>query len=80
MFVGLAHELLLLRLGPLVILGELRALPIKVLRCCSLLLLHVLLLLLLGLLGSELVVWGVVWLVGSLIVLLMGLLLHLHLV
>ena len=58
MFVGLAHELLLLRLGPLVkvLLGELRALPIKVLSC-SLLLLHVLLLLLLGLLlGSELVV------------------------
>jgi hypothetical protein len=74
-----ANELLLW-LGPAIqsVLGELRALLLKLLRG-SLLLLIELLLILLGDLGTVLTVWGVVCLVGSLI-LLMLVLLDLHLV
>lgn len=74
-----ANELLL-RLGPAIqsVLGELRALLLKLLSR-SLLLLHELLLILLGVLGTVLAVCRVVWLVGSLILLEL-VLLGLHLV
>jgi hypothetical protein len=79
LLLGSANELLL-RLGPAIqsILGELRALLLKLL-CGSLLLLVELLLILLGILGSVLSIWGVICLVGSL-KLLELVLLDLHLV